>query len=122
MSSTQEAVIPTEEEVVAPSTATVELERQASEETVVATPCCGLDEIVTQFNVDVLREAVEYLALLPDIRMNPSAIMAHLRKYGMDVDSRPGAASPDEDWTRFRRVVLQHINGTYCKCNLSIYW
>ena len=72
--------------------------------------------------MDVLLEAVDYLALLPGMRLKPSAIMAHLHMYGIDVDTHPVTASPDEDWTCFHRVVLQHINSTYCKCYHSVNW
>ena len=87
------------------------------DDTSVAEPCCQLTELVTRFNRDFLQEAVEYLAGLPDSRLDAASLMRYLRRYGEDRDALPGGNS-DEEWRQFRKSVLQYINGNYGEYSL----
>ena len=87
------------------------------DDTSVAEPCCQLTELVTRFNRDFLQEAVEYLAGLPDSRLDSASLMRYLRRYGEDRDALPGGSS-DEEWRQFRKSVLQYINGNYGEYSL----
>ena len=81
--------------------------------TVVADVCCEMKEMVSHFNIGLLREAVPFLATLPDSVLNPTGVMAHLRQYTTVRDALPWTTAEEGDWSGFRRSVLQYINGTH---------
>ena len=81
--------------------------------TVVDDSCCEMKEMVNHFNIELLREAVPFLATLPDSKLNPAGVMAHLRQYTAVRDALPWNTTGEEDWSSFKRSVLQYINGTH---------
>ena len=81
--------------------------------TVVDDTCCEMKEMVNHFNIELLREAVPFLATLPDSKLNPTGVMAHLRQYTAVRDALPWTTAEEGDWSGFRRSVLQYINGTH---------
>ena len=81
--------------------------------TVVDDSCCEMKEMVNHFNVEFLREALPFLATLPDSVLNPSGVMAHLRQYTTARDALPWTTGGEGDWSGFRKSVLQYINGTH---------
>ena len=81
--------------------------------TVVDDACCEMKEMVNHFNIELLREAVPFLATLPDSVLNPTGVMAHLRQYTTVRDALPWTTAEEGDWSGFRRSVLQYINGTH---------
>ena len=81
--------------------------------TVVDDSCCEMKEMVNHFNVELLREAVPFLATLPDSVLNPTGVMSYLRQYTTARDALPWTTGDEGDWSGFRKSVLQYINGTH---------
>ena len=81
--------------------------------TVVDDSCCEMKKMVNHFNIELLREAVPFLATLPDSVLNPIGVMAFLRQYTTARDALLWTTGDEGDWSGFRKSVLQYINGTH---------
>ena len=81
--------------------------------TIVDESCCEMKEMVNHLNIEFLREAVRFLATLPDSVLNPTGVMAYLRQYRTARDALPWTSVGDEDWSSVRNSMLHYINGTH---------
>ena len=81
--------------------------------TIVDESCCEMKEMVNHFNIDLLHEAMPFLATLPDSVLDPTGLMPYLRQYTTARDALPWTSGGDEDWSSFRNSMLQYINGTH---------